>query len=92
MSTCRNCGSELKWKRLANGKWCPTNIDGSDHWDLCASLTRKADGPVVKFFVRTGGAGYVWCGDVPPWDESLGSFREFTEREMQEGLVCEFRR
>jgi len=32
---CRKCGLEIKFKKLDNGKWCPTNPDGSDHWDKC---------------------------------------------------------
>jgi putative DNA primase/helicase len=30
-SICRKCGLPISFKKLANGKWCPTNPDGSDH-------------------------------------------------------------
>lgn len=40
---------------------------------------------------RTGGPGYVYCGEVPPWDESLGDYREFTDRERDAGEVCFYR-
>ena len=43
-SKCKKCGLPLAWKTLENGKWCPTNPDGSDHWDLC-SATRNASRP-----------------------------------------------
>lgn len=32
--------------------------------------------------------GYVWCGPVPPWDESLGPYREFSDAEKADGAVC----
>lgn len=81
----------LKFKRTPGGKWSPINPDGSDHWDLCKSITRKNEGVVIEFFARTGGSGYVWCGSVPPWDESLGDFRDFTDAEMQAREVCVYR-
>lgn len=43
-SKCKKCGLPLAWKTLPSGKWCPTNPDGSDHWDLC-SATRNARRP-----------------------------------------------
>lgn len=87
MSQCRKCGSELGWKRV-KGKWHPTNPDGSEHWDLCKSIVRKSEGVEFEYFGRVGGPGYVWCGDVAPWDESLGDFRDFTDAEMQAREVC----
>lgn len=38
--------------------------------------------------IRGPGCDYVWCGDVPPWDPSLGEFRDFTPEERAAGLVC----
>lgn len=91
MTECRKCGLPLKFKKLRSGKWSPTNLDGSDHWDLCKSVIRKTEGVVIEFFARTGGPGYVWCGNVPPWDESLGEFRNYTDAEKQAGEVCVYR-
>lgn len=89
MSRCKKCGSGLKWKMLASGKWCPVNPDGTDHWDLCRSITRGAEGPTVVFHMRTKGKGtHVWDSELPPWDESLGAFRGFTKAEMQAEEIC----
>ena len=44
MSQCQKCGQPLKFvKRLFGDvlKWCPVNLDGSDHWDDCKRATRK---------------------------------------------------
>ena len=33
---------------------------------------------------------HVYCDDrIPPWDESLGAFRDFTDAEKLAGIVCE---
>ncbi len=65
-------------------------MDGSDHWDDCRAATRRSEGPVVEFHGRTSGSGdgFVWCGDVPPWDESLGQHRPYAEAEKLAGVVC----
>ena len=31
MKECNNCGQQIDFKRLANGKWKPVNTDGTDH-------------------------------------------------------------
>ena len=31
---------------------------------------------------------YVYCGVVPPWDDSLGSYREFTSTERADPRIC----
>ena len=97
MSACRKCGLPLAFKRMPNGKLRPTNPDGSDHWDLCSQTRWKASGRKnVEFGARTKGKvkkadHYVYSGSVPPWDESLGEFRLFTEAEKLAGEVCERR-
>ncbi|HSV90866.1 MAG TPA: hypothetical protein VLH80_07185 [Nitrospiraceae bacterium] len=35
---------------------------------------------------------HVWCGVVPPWDESLGEYRDFTEQEKVTLADCCFAR
>lgn len=40
MAECRKCGLPIGWRKLPNGKWCPQNLDGSDHWDICRETTR----------------------------------------------------
>ena len=93
MAICTKCGSPLKFRQMASGRWCPRNPDGTDHWDLCKALQSKAGGrPKVVFHARTGGNGFVWCGDMPPWHTSLGDFREYTDAEMQAQEVCFYRK
>lgn len=38
---CKKCGLLLGFKQLPTGKWCPTNPDGTDHWDLCRETWLK---------------------------------------------------
>lgn len=54
------------------------------------AATRRSEGPREKFHGRTPGSGdaFVWCGDVPPWHESLGEYRPYTEAEKRAGVVC----
>ena len=82
MSNCYKCGSPITFKRLANGKWCPTNPDGSDHWDVCRMITnrmaslppRSADRPMMSEGHYCTGRDYdaakvcVCRNDIPPWD------------------------
>ncbi len=35
MAKCAKCGLPLAFKKLENGKLYPTNLDGSDHFDIC---------------------------------------------------------
>jgi hypothetical protein len=37
---CRKCGLPIAFKKLSSGKYCPTNPDGSDHFDLCRETIR----------------------------------------------------
>lgn len=49
---------------------------------------RKAREAKLPQRLRGPDCEYVWCGDVPPWDPSLGEFRDFTPEEKAAGLVC----
>lgn len=83
-------------------KWWPVNPDGSDHFDRCSEITNRLNGyvngdgtPNLKRMAEahppawTGlKVKHVYCGEVPPWDESLGEFREFTPEEISTGVVC----
>lgn len=95
---CRKCGAVIIFRRKPGRggelKWWPCNPDGSNHFETCHppyTEAMRAEGqrrhPPVKIPCRTRGA-YFWTGPVPPWDESLGAYREFTEAEKAEGLVC----
>lgn len=100
---CSKCGLELGFKRLPSGKWCPTNPDGSDHWDLCRKTRIKnlspADRAAYERADRLQALPRRTCPmdlthiysnpEVPPWDDSLGEFREFTDSEKLAGIVCE---
>ena len=56
MAQCKKCGEPIRftWKQ---GKWWPSNTDGSDHWDLCREKTR---GSLTPEQVR------AWIATVPP--------------------------
>lgn len=95
MTLCQKCGHPIAFKKLASGRFCPTNPDGSDHWDLCKGTVRTFES-AVSDCIREGtgktemrGQQYFYTGDVPPWDESLGPFRDFTAEEIAEGVVCQ---
>jgi len=90
---CKKCGLPLAFKKLASGKLCPVNPDGSDHWDLCRGVTRDLDSAITRCIQERGLSSsgrptHVYTGDVPPWDESLGAFRDFTADEIAAGVVC----
>lgn len=100
---CRKCGLPLGFKKLENGRWCPINPDGSDHWDLCRDTQYKNMSQRERDAYRARQASmmaprktngrnltHVYANEaVPPWDESLGMFRDFTDAEMLAGIVCE---
>lgn len=33
---CKQCGGTITFRKLPNGKWCPTEPNGSDHFDVCS--------------------------------------------------------
>jgi len=35
---CAACGSPITFKRTPAGRWCPCELDGSDHFDKCSRL------------------------------------------------------
>jgi hypothetical protein len=97
MPICRKCGLETKWTRNPNNKWIPLNPDGSAHWDTCKEAVRKnwtpdeAKAAMAKKppVVRKGRSIHLWTRqDIPPWDESLGKFRDFTPEEKAAGIIC----
>src|ERR1700722_18435539 len=51
---CRKCQQPITFKKLASGKFCPVNLDLTDHWDTCKAVTAKSyTGPHTQFFGRT---------------------------------------
>jgi hypothetical protein len=52
MALCYKCQQPIAFKKLPSGKMCPTNPDGSDHWDTCNSK-RAYTGPKMVFMGRT---------------------------------------
>ena len=89
--TCKKCGLPLGFKLITSGKgkgkYCPTNPDGSDHWDTCReermkdpvykarmlAMDKEAMKPVTtKCRIKKV---KFYNGDIPPWDESLGDFQ-----------------
>jgi hypothetical protein len=63
---CRECGQPIMFKRLPNGKLCPTALDGSDHFDTCSRLRAEIVKREGKLFERTIAGeheiGYRWRG------------------------------
>jgi len=64
--TCNKCDLPLAFYRLPNGKACPCNPDGTDHWDTCRTVRYKrmkeAAGGELTRIKEKGGAyteGYV---------------------------------
>lgn len=53
------------------------------HYESAKRFRGEANAPVV-----TGNVTHVYCGSVPPWDDSLGPFRDFTAEEKAVGVVC----
>ena len=92
MAQCDKCGSDIAFKRV-NGKWWPTNPDGSSHWDDCKRSQRAGKGHTPEAPRVTephAGITHVWRGAAGvPWDDALGDFRDFTPLEKADGIVCE---
>lgn len=92
---CHKCDLPIAFKRLPSGKWCPTNVDGSDHWDICRETRNRMIHPdelrardrAMSKPVIIGTIKHAYCGRVPPWDDSLGPFRVFTPAEIVDPAV-----
>ncbi len=57
-----------RWRRLPSGKFCPENLDGSDHWDVCRETTRRGEPVYVSPGIVTPGIGAaLYTGKRPPW-------------------------
>lgn len=54
-----------------------------------ARARARAEASKLPGRIRGVGCDYVWCGSIPPWDPSLGEFRDFTPEEKAAGLVCQ---
>lgn len=62
---CKKCGLPLAFYRLPNGKACPCNPDGTDHWDLCRTV-RYAKARKGEFQrIDLPGGGYIEQWVVP---------------------------
>lgn len=88
MAQCNKCGLPIQFKKVG-AKWHPRNADGSEHWDACKRNQRQ-EKPIENnsALYTTTKNTHFWCGGLPPWDDSLGDFRDFTEQEKTERLVC----
>ena len=38
---CKKCGEPIAFKKLPSGKLCPTNVDGSEHFDICREVRNR---------------------------------------------------
>jgi hypothetical protein len=99
LAICRKCRHPIKFiQRDFKGvlKYMPVNPDGTEHWDICRGIVRTPEWATRRIAEEEadypsgwrGKAKYVYIGDVPPWDESLGEFRKFTPAEIATGQVC----
>jgi hypothetical protein len=97
MALCNKCGLDIAFKKV-KGKWCPTNPDGSEHWDICKRAQRagKVYTPEPPAITQPhAGITHVWRESAgPPWDETgktsvLSDFRDFSKEEKAAGIVCE---
>ena len=77
---CRKCGLELGFRKLPSGKWCPTNPDGSDHWDLCREtmwkkgLAKPVQEELIGKFTYAVGVAEFFDEDWPPWFASKSEY------------------
>lgn len=62
MATCKACGSEITFRRLPNGKQCPVELDGSDHFDKCSERKTKVVMEYGKPFEDRAGNGFIYGG------------------------------
>lgn len=62
---CRKCGEPLAFYKLPNGKMCPCNPNGTDHWDLCRSIryAKAKQGKLVRHDLP--GGGYIEQWEAP---------------------------
>jgi hypothetical protein len=92
---CNVCHGPISFRQRANGKWEPCELDGSDHWDICSRRKweqsgRSKAGKPPSFTLPNADITHVWNNpDIPPWDDSLGTFRNFTPEETTAGVVCQ---
>jgi hypothetical protein len=101
MANCRKCGLPLKFiQKLGREgvlKWFPMNPDGTGHWDIC-KVTQRQQPAYQETNVSRNSNGkttypidpytHQWIGMEPPWDESLSEFRDFTDEEKAQRMVC----
>ena len=98
---CYKCRELVLVERLPEGKWLVTNLDGSFHWELCKQTRWQRLSPAeqaaqIKRDLRDNppvcvigpDVTHVWNGDVPPWSEELGEYRDFTAAERSAAAVC----
>ncbi len=75
-ATCWKCGLGIRWRHLPSGKFCPENLGGSDHWDICSETAWKNAPESVKTArlakhppLKTHGIRpKLYRGEKPPWE------------------------
>ena len=71
---CKKCGLVVRWRRLPSGRFCPENLDGSDHWDICSETAWWNASASVKAarlskhppFITPGIGAALYTGKRPP--------------------------
>lgn len=93
-----------KWKSVMAGKrsdgrdrirnhdlWGQLHAVAALHdtqWHFLDPRSKKKSGVVGRTAGEGADISYLYCGDVPPWDDSLDAYRAFTPEEMRDEAVC----
>jgi hypothetical protein len=70
MAICKDCGGNISWKQLPNSAWCPTELDGSNHFDLCSARKSRAiiNDTENVYVERYDAQGRLEGGYVSKWE------------------------
>ena len=73
MPTCRDCGGNILFTRV-NSKWRITELDGTDHWDICSERKSALVRTEGKSFTESHSKGYILHGKkyyTEQWSDSI---------------------
>jgi hypothetical protein len=77
-SLCNKCHQPISFKKLASGKFIPTEPDGSEHWDHCkAAIRGQETGSQIEYMGRTvDGVLITYANNNPVMKDSANTVRE----------------
>jgi len=90
-AVCGKCNGPLAYYKLPSGKWCPCNLDGSDHWDDCKEAISKGTYGIQKTFINfergkpqnPAKLKVFYSGRIPPWDGRLREFKFLCSKDQK---------